>query len=121
MSNKAANGFTLLEVMVALAVFSLAALALLRLQGASMATISRLDEKLGAAIVVQNLAIEAGLAMPAPAFGASAGIVQDGGRPFGWQQQVKRTPDPLMQRIEIAVTGPDGSVLARQTVVRPAQ
>lgn len=121
MSNKPANGFTLLEVMVALAVFSLAALALLRLQGASLATTARLDEKLGAAIVVANLAIEARLALPAPAFGATAGSVQEGDRPWSWQQQVLRTPDPSLQRIEIAVSGADGSVLARQTVVRPAQ
>ncbi len=41
----AEHGFTLLEMLVALAVFSLAALALVRLQGVTLRTAADLDSK----------------------------------------------------------------------------
>jgi general secretion pathway protein I len=111
-------GFTLIEVLVAMAIFSLAALALLRLQGAALATTARLDERAIAGIVAQNLAAEALLAPQAPSFGTSSGEEANGGRAWRWTQSVNRTPDPRLQRIEIAVTMPDGSVVASRTVVR---
>jgi len=114
----AERGFTLLEVLVALAVFSLAALALLRVQGASLSTVARLDEKLLAAIVVQNLAAEAAVVRPAPAFGRSEGEELNAGRRWRWQREVVRTPDPALQRIDLRVSGPDGSRLAEATLVR---
>jgi general secretion pathway protein I len=114
------SGFTLLEVLVALAVFSLAALALLRLQGASLSTVARLDDKLMAAVVAQNVAVETQVMQPAPAFGRSAGEEENGGRRWRWQREVMRTPDPGLQRIEIEVSGPDGSRLAQTTLVRGA-
>ncbi|WP_439532483.1 type II secretion system minor pseudopilin GspI [Polymorphobacter sp.] len=116
----AERGFTLLEVLVALAVFSLAALALLRLQGASLSTVARLDDKLLAAIVVQNLAVETQLMRPAPAFGRSDGEAVNAGRRWLWQREVMRTPDPGLQRIELRVSGTDGSRLAEATLVRRA-
>jgi general secretion pathway protein I len=119
-AKKAERGFTLLEVLVALAVFSLAALALLRLQGASLSTVARLDDKLLAAIVVQNVAVETQVMRPAPAFGRTTGEEQNGGRRWRWQREVLRTPDPALQRIDIQVSGPDGSRLAETTIVRAA-
>lgn len=112
------SGFTLIEVLVALAIFSLAALALLRLQGAALATTARLDERAIAGIVAQNLAVEALLAPQSPSFGTTSGEEANGGRDWRWTQSVNRTPDPRLQRIEIAVKMPDGSVVASRTVVR---
>jgi general secretion pathway protein I len=51
-------GFTLLELMIALAVFALAALALLRMEGASIARTADLDQRLLREIVAQNMAAE---------------------------------------------------------------
>ena len=53
------RGFTLLEMMVALAVFSLAALALLRLEGATVRQTGELDERMLAQLVARNLALGA--------------------------------------------------------------
>lgn len=65
------RGFTLLEMLVALAVFSLAALALLRLEGATVRQTGQLDERMMAQLVARNLAVET-LTDPAPpALGAS--------------------------------------------------
>jgi general secretion pathway protein I len=113
-------GFTLLEVLVALAVFSLAALALLRLQGASIATATRLDEKLIAAIALENRAAELILEIPAPAFGTTSGQAQNARRPLSWTANVQRTPDPALQRIDLTITDASGAVLATQTLIRPA-
>jgi general secretion pathway protein I len=51
-------GFTLLEMLVALAVFSLAALALLRLEGATVRQTGQLDERMLAQLVARNIAVE---------------------------------------------------------------
>lgn len=114
-----AAGFTLVEVLVALAIFSLAALALLRLQGSAMATTTQLDARTMAGIVARNQAIEAMIARPAPAFGRSEGDEANGGRRWHWVRQVLRTPDRRLQRIDIAVSGDDGA-RAALTVVRRA-
>jgi len=114
------QGFTLLEVLVALAVFSLAALALLRLQGASLSSIARLDDRLVAMIVVQNLAVEVRLLRPAPAYGGTSGEATNAGRRWRWTQTVERTPDPGLQRIMLKVSDAQGQQLAETLVVRPA-
>jgi general secretion pathway protein I len=113
-------GFTLIEVLVALAIFSLAALALLRLQGAALATTAGLDERAIAGIVAQNLAIEAMVAPQPPGFGTTSGEETNGGRAWRWTRSVDRSPDPRLQRIEIAVMTADGGVAASRTIVRRA-
>ncbi len=114
----APSGFTLIEVMVALVIFSLAALALLRLQGAALATAARLDEKTIAAIVARNIGIETQLDPRPPAYGSSAGETRNAGRVWRWSRSVARSPDPRLQRIDIAVAGSDGSAAATLTLVR---
>lgn len=102
------RGFTLIEMLVALAVFSLAALALLRLGGASAANSARLQEQALAQIVARNLAAEV-LTDPAPPpFGALAGEAVNGGRRWLWTRTVGRSPEPRLQQIEIRVVGAGG-------------
>ncbi len=114
------EGFTLVEVLVALAIFSLAALALLRLQGAGVATAARLDDKTVAGIVAQNQAVEVMTSPLPPAFGTTRGAETNGGRVWQWVRDVQRSPDVRLQRIEIRVAGPDGGTAAAVTVVRQA-
>lgn len=119
-AGRATAGFTLLEVLVALAVFSLAALALLRLQGASIATATRLDEKLLAAIVLENQAADLLLQIPAPAYGTLGGSTRNARRDWRWTANVQRTPDPALQRIDLSIADSTGQQLASQTLIRPA-
>ena len=114
------RGFTLIEVLVALAIFSLAALALLRLQGSALGTTARLDERAMADIVAQNLAVEVMVSVTPPPFGATTGDADNAGRRWRWTQTVERSPDPRLQRIEIRIAGPDGGTAATRTVVRRA-
>jgi general secretion pathway protein I len=112
------RGFTLLEMLVALAVFSLAALALLRLEGATVRQTGELDERMLAQLVARNLAVET-LTDPAPpAIGTSAGETVNGGRRWRWSRTTSRTPDQSLVRVDISVaTSRTPSVL---TIVRPA-
>ncbi len=111
-------GFTLVEMLVALAIFSLAALALLRLQGASASSTLMLRDQAVAQIVARNLAVEV-LSDPAPpAFGNSGGQVVNAGRAWIWTRRVGRSPDSRIQQIEIGVANAAGRSAATLTVFR---
>ena len=104
----ARNGFTLIEMLVALAIFSLAALALLRLGGASATNGARLHEQAIAQVVARNLAVET-LSDPAPPpFGSLAGEAVNGGRRWRWTRSTARSPEARIQQIRIDVADADG-------------
>jgi general secretion pathway protein I len=113
------EGFTLIEMLVALAIFSLAALALLRLGGATATNSARLNEQAIAMTVARNLAVETLTDPQPPAFGSSAGELANAGRRWRWTRSVGRSPEARIQQIEIAVE-PEagGSGRARLTIFR---
>ena len=114
------SGFTLIEMLVALAVFSLAALALLRLEGATVTSTARLQDQAVAQIVARNLAVEALTDPVPPAFGRSAGREFNGGRTWSWTRTVARSPEPRIQQIRIVVQSQLGPERARLTIFRRA-
>jgi general secretion pathway protein I len=102
-ARKEQNGFTLIEMLVALAIFSLAALALLRLGGATATNSARLSDQAMAETVARNLAVETLTDPEPPAFGASEGEADNGGRRWRWTRTVRRSPEARIQQIEILV------------------
>ena len=102
------RGFTLIEMLVALAVFSLAALALLRLGGASATNAARLQDQALAQIVARNLAAEVLTDPEPPPFGVLAGEAVNGGKRWLWTRATGRSPEPRIQQIEIRVVGEAG-------------
>lgn len=87
------NGFTLLELLVALAVFAIAALALLQMEGASISRTADLDQRLLREIVAQNMAAEI-LSDPAPpSTGTATGTITNAGRSFQWTRAVAPLAD----------------------------
>lgn len=112
-------GFTLIEVTVALAVFALAALALVRLEGATLRSAAVLDRTLLAQIVARNVAIEAVTEARLPALGPTNGTAVQAGRSWAWTRTVSGTGDPRIVRIDAAVQDATGRTLARLTMVRP--
>lgn len=112
------RGFTLLETLVALGVFALAAMALFRLAGLSLSTAARIDERALAAMVAANRLIDAQTAPRAPALGLSRGVERNGGLDWSWVMRVEPAPDPRMVRIDVRVAAPAGGEAARLTGLR---
>jgi len=113
------RGFTLIEMMVALAVFSLAALALIRLEGATLRSTAMLDETLTAQMVARNVAVESLTDAQPPATGTSGGSESNGGRDWAWTRQVTPLGDAGALRIDIGVSPDRGRPIAHLMIVRP--
>ena len=118
MSSARERGFTLVEMLVALAIFSLAAMALLRLEGATVTTTALLQEQALAQTVARNLAVEALTDPEPPAFGATRGEAVNAGRKWRWARTVGRSPEPRIQLIRIEVRSDRGPEAANLTVFR---
>ena len=114
-------GFTLIEMMVALAVFSLAALALLRLQGATVSSTAVIETRALGQIVANNLAVEAVTDAVPPPLGKSEGVVENGGRKWRWNRITKRTADVRIVRIDIGVVDEFGRPGGALSLARTAQ
>jgi general secretion pathway protein I len=117
------NGFTLLEIMVALAIFSLAALAMVRLQGYSVRSTSNLGDSSMAWQVARNVAVEI-LSNPAPpTLGETRGEEMNGGQNWRWTATASPTDDTRLVMVDIDVVGNGNAALrkARLTIARPVE
>lgn len=112
------GGFSLLELLVALAVFGLLVLAMLRLAGENTRTLAVLQEQWQADVVAGNQALEAVL-LPAGELSASSGTERIGGREWHWDQRVEAsTTEGLVEvRIDVRAAGGD-QVLASTELLR---
>lgn len=102
------QGFTLIEMLVALAIFSLAALALLRLGGATATNSASLSDQAIAQMVARNVAVETLSDPQPPVFGTSQGDATNAGRRWRWTRTVSRSPEARIQQIEILVQSEAG-------------
>ena len=114
-------GFTLLEMLVALAVFSLAALALVRLQGVTLRTAADLDSKALGQIVARNLMVEVQTDPAPPSMGSEEGDVDNGGRRWHWVRAVKATNDKRLLQVDLTVNGQAGTSPVVLSFVRVVQ
>jgi general secretion pathway protein I len=113
-----ANGFTLIEMVVALAIFGLAALSLIRLEGATLSQTASLADRAMGQIVVRNLEVEL-ISDPAnPSFGTATGDMINGGRTWRWTRTVSRTDDVRIARIELSVTSDAGRTVGHLSLAR---
>jgi len=120
LSRSAEHGFTLIEMLVALAIFSLAALALLRLEGATVSNTARLQDQAIAQIVARNIAVETMTDPVPPTLGRESGQVANAGRTWTWTRDTGLSPEPRIQQIEIRVQSQLGSEGAALTIFRRA-
>jgi general secretion pathway protein I len=116
---RAVAGFTLIEMMVALAVFSLAAMALIRLEGATIRGTGILEQTLVAETVARNVAVESITDAQPPAIGPTSGSENNGGRTWTWARQTEPLGDAGAIKIDIAVSEGAGPPIGRLTVIRP--
>lgn len=99
-------GFTLVEILVALAIVAVALTAGMRALAQSTDTAAALKARTLALWVAQNRLAEAQIASPWPALGNYTGNASQAGAQFVWQATVKTTPNPAFRLIEINVAEP---------------
>ena len=117
----AEHGFTLIEMMVALAIFSLVALTLLKLEGTILHNSGEIASQAMGQIVAHNMAVETLTDPRAPSLGKSEGVTDNGGRHWSWTQTTASTADPRFVRIDIAIRDEAGRPAGVLTLARPAQ
>ena len=111
-------GFTLLEVLVALAVIGIAMAAAMRSTRFAVDTVADLRVRTAAGWVAQNLENELRATRAFPAMGARNGRTVQGKQEFLWRQEVGGTPNYSFRRVEIKVFLPERPehAVARQVV-----
>ncbi|HEX9183941.1 MAG TPA: type II secretion system minor pseudopilin GspI [Burkholderiales bacterium] len=121
-----APGFTLIEVLVALAIVSVALLAALRAASQATSAVEELRLRLFARWVAENRLAEHRARGDWLAPGISRGEQSQGGVDFVWREEVIGTPNPAFRRVDVFVSAPaalsgEARSLARLTgfVVRP--
>ena len=100
------RGFTLIEVLVALAIVAVALSAGMRALAQSADGASSLKMRTLALWVAQNRLAQAQLADPWPDRGTRAGNESQAGVRFVWRETVTDTPNPAFRTIEIVVGEP---------------
>lgn len=111
------KGFTLVEILVALAIVAIALTAGMRALAQATDSAGALKARTLALWVAQNRLAAAQIESPWPALGSYRGESEQAGVPFVWQASVATTPNPAFRRIEIAVAEPQSPdyALARLT------
>ncbi len=116
-------GFTLVEVLVALAIISIALLASLRVAGGGTNSVGELRARLLAGWVAENILAEQRARGDWLPLGIQRGTGRQGGLEFAWREEVIATPNPAFRRVDVFVfAAPEESrSLARLTgfVVQP--
>jgi general secretion pathway protein I len=104
-----ARGFTLLEVLVAMAIVAIGMAAVLGTLTASADTVSYLRDKTFANWVALNQIAMLRLKGQAPQPGKSDGDIDYAGRKWHWRQEITALQLPGMLRIEVSVRPADSS------------
>jgi general secretion pathway protein I len=97
------DGFTLVEVLVALAIISIALLAALRVAGGGTNSVGELRGRLLAGWVAENLLAESRARGEWPSLGIRRGAQRQGGIEFAWREEVIATPNVTFRRVDIRV------------------
>jgi len=116
------GGFSLVELLVAVAILSLAAITLLESQTQAIGLTGAVQQRSLASIVAENrLNLALGLVEP-PAPGTRTGSEQQMGVEFIWREAVRPAPGGSLLVIDVTVTARDDQKeLARMTGFRKGQ
>ncbi|MBL4899792.1 MAG: type II secretion system minor pseudopilin GspI [Colwellia sp.] len=109
---KKSLGFTLIEVMLAMAVFSIAGIALLNTATNNARNMGYLEDKMFANWVAANQLVATHLVEKWPPKNNLKGAVELAGRTWFWQQRVSKTTDKNMREIVMEIRLKEGNELA---------
>ena len=96
-------GFTLIEVLVALSVLAISALAVIRQTGSSLADTRELEQKTIALMIAENQINLVHVAEVWPPIGRSSDIITYAGQQWELSTEVEGTNDPWLRRVEVTV------------------
>ena len=101
--NARRKGFTLVEVLVALAIISIALMSALRAAGLGTNNVGELRSRLLAGWVAENLLAEHRARADWLPLGIQRGSSRQGGLDFAWREEVIGTPNPAFRRVDVRV------------------
>ena len=102
-NQRIARGFTLLEVLIALAVFAVTAIALLSQSSQSVSQSVYLEEKAYALWIAENAMTELRLKPEWPSLGEQRDYRSQFGREWDVSVDVSNTGEPSLRRVEVRV------------------
>lgn len=102
-------GFTLLEVLVALAILAITLGALIKASGSYASNATYLKEKTFAQWIARNKAVEYHLANTFPAVGSREGDVTYAQQEWRWRVKVSTTDDRRLRRLDIDIILSNGT------------
>jgi general secretion pathway protein I len=117
MRRRCARGFTLIEILVALAIVAVALTAGMRALAQATDSATLLKQRTLALWVAQNQLAFTQLAVPWPELGTQEGFAAQAGARFAWKQNVTGTPNPWFRKVEIIVVEPAMPDYALATLV----
>jgi len=101
------HGFTLVEVLVALAIVAIALAAASRSVAMSTTSAAEVKMRVLAGFVAENLMSELTARRAWPPASTTEGVQQQAGVEFRWTMEVVATPIADLRRVEIRVSGPE--------------
>jgi general secretion pathway protein I len=101
------SGFTLLEVLVALAILAITMAAVSRTASSSIHHVEAVRTRVIADWVAQNRLAQHQARADWPAPGIQTGEETQAGQTYPWQEEIIATPNPTMRRIVVSVYAPD--------------
>lgn len=113
------RAFTLIEVMVALAIVSVALLAALRAAGQGTVNVAELRTRLLASWVAENVLAEHRARGDWLPLGIQRGTQYQSGIEFRWREEVTALPSPVFRRVDVFVfnAAEESHTLARMSGV----
>jgi len=96
-------GFTLIEVMLAMAIFAIAGVALVSTSDTHFRNLSHLETKMMANWIASNQLVEASLETKWPLKNNKKGKVEIAGQEWYWLQKISKTNDQNMSAVTIEV------------------
>jgi general secretion pathway protein I len=119
-SSLQSSGFTLIEVLVALGIVSIALLAGMRATDSLVNNAQRLSDVLLGQVCVENELIKVRLSKAMPNVGDSTFSCEQAGKSMKGKMTVTATPNPSFRRVDAEVFNPDkadSSVIKLSTIV----